>query len=630
MSGTAPALSLIVPTRGRLPQLERFLDSLAVTVARPALIEIILVVDEDDTPTRAFQYDKLSVHCVLGPPGRTMGALNRAGCEAAAGRYLMLLNDDVVARTPGWDDRILECFRAFPDGILLVHINDLLFEHRLCTFPIVSRVYCELAGGICPAEYLRYRIDDHIADAFNLLAVLGERRIVYLPDVIFEHFNFTSQADGTRHYSCEPTAHALDVPRFEATFGERKQLALRLKEHIDSEKRRQKQVDWRTRLDGVCSSFAIRGPWRHRIQTASTMPPVTVGLLTADSQGRRCRHCLRAVKRHSPRCEVIVLDHSHPEELHVPHELNRLLDAAHTERVVLLQDHVLPSAGWLEGLSCAVTPGVGMATPVQLSTDGKRTFIGTFFHPDESGHHGHQVGIPNGPVPVPGACSPVLMIDRTRCPHLRFDESYRHYFADLDFGLQVWEAGLRVVCTPEAVVTNLAGRQLPYGSFLDDDIFERDRGLFAGRWLAGGRFQRLARQTWSQIPELRKLLALGDEVQRLLSTIADGSLEEFQERASLLVDAIGSIPILQFALLDGAKKMAGHPQVERLEWLLGFRPPVRRASLLFRKLAESWKRARRCLRRGGYRALARAALRRLLSSSPGVPLPAPNPTRDAR
>ena len=46
-----------------------------------------------------------------------MGALNATGYEASSGRYLMLLNDDVVARTSGWDDRMLECFRAFPDAV---------------------------------------------------------------------------------------------------------------------------------------------------------------------------------------------------------------------------------------------------------------------------------------------------------------------------------------------------------------------------------------------------------------------------------------------------------------------------------------------------------------------------------
>ena len=58
-----------------------------------------------------------------------------------------LLNDDVIARTPGWDIKIATCFSAFPDEILLVHVNDTVFQIALCTFPIVSRTFCNLAGG---------------------------------------------------------------------------------------------------------------------------------------------------------------------------------------------------------------------------------------------------------------------------------------------------------------------------------------------------------------------------------------------------------------------------------------------------------------------------------------------------
>src|SRR5207249_11524721 len=123
----------------------------------------------DDEETRAFRYDGLPVRRAVVAPGLTMGGLNMAGYEASSGRYLILLNDDVIARTRGWDERAREAFAGFPDGVALVHVNDLMFRDSLCTFPFVSRTYCELAGGICPRGYARYRIDDHIVNVFNLL-----------------------------------------------------------------------------------------------------------------------------------------------------------------------------------------------------------------------------------------------------------------------------------------------------------------------------------------------------------------------------------------------------------------------------------------------------------------------------
>ena len=213
-----PTFSLIVPTRRRPAQLRRFLDSVAATASDPNGIEVVLVVDADDPASIAADHPSLALRHVVVPPGRTMGAINRAGYEASAGDYVMLLNDDVIARTPGWDATALACFRRFPDPIVLVHVNDTLFRDRLCTFPLTTRAFCERAGGICPPEYIRYRIDDHIEDVFNLLAVLGRRRTVYLPDVVFQHYNLIERPEGDRVYASDPAVLALDAPRFAALF----------------------------------------------------------------------------------------------------------------------------------------------------------------------------------------------------------------------------------------------------------------------------------------------------------------------------------------------------------------------------------------------------------------------------
>src|SRR5262245_33260890 len=510
-----PTFSLVVPTRRRAEQLRRLLDSLAATAAHPRLIEVILVVDEDDIPSLQFQYDGLPLKRVIGQPGQTMGNLNRAGYEASSGRYVMLLNDDVVARTPGWDDQVLECFRGFADDILLVHTNDLIFREDLCTFPIVSRTFCELAGGICPPEYARYRIDDHIGDVFNLLAVLGEPRTVYLPDVVFEHFNYAEEEDSRRRYASDPTFLGPDATCFEATFSQRKELALQLKAHIDSRMHQAEAAVLHEKLNRVHNAFALRKPERFRTEPAprsSANTPVTVAVLTADSQGPICGQCIRSIKEHSRNHELLILDHASAGNFHFPRELNRLLSAACTEHVVLLHDHVRVAAGWLDGLLNAMTPGVGVVTPVQRTADEETACFGVVFHPDGSGHHGHLYGMPDGVQPVLSCCGPLLLIDRTRCHHLLFHETQLHYFTDLDFGLRVWESGLRVVCSPGAVVTNLIGRQLPYGASLIEDVFEADRRTFVDRWIKTGRLRCLEHDVFRHVPELDRLLRLGDEV----------------------------------------------------------------------------------------------------------------------
>lgn len=612
-----PTFSLVVPTRQRTGPLRRLLDSLAET-SHPERLEVVLVVDEDDAPSVAFRHDGLALRHVVVPPGQTMGALNMAGYAASSAPYLMLLNDDVVARTRGWDDTALAWFQSFPDDVLLVHTNDLIFGDELCTFPLVSRTFCELAGGICPREYVRYRIDDHVGDIFNLLAVLGERRTIYLPDVVFEHFNFRGEG-GQRVYASDPVPLALDAARFEELFPRRKEVALRLKQLIESRRHRAEADDHRRKLEAARDPFALRVPGRLRVEssarprsTADTR--VTVGVVASGRSGGCLRRCLRSIEGHTSNFELIVVDQRGADS-HLPRELNRLLAAARTDHVALLHDGVEVGPGWLDGLLASMTAGVGAVTPVQRGRDRKHGFAGVVFHPDGSGHHGHSLAVADGEAQaVLTFCNPVLLIDRDRCRHLRFDETYRRYFFDLDFGLSVWESGWRVVCTPSATVRSLAGNLLPYGAALDEADFEADRGPFAARWMTSGRLRRLEREAWAGVPELRRLLELTAEVGR---SSVPGAFDEVRHH-----------PILEHALWESARPAPGPPAIEK--------EPHR----LLRVLGTAVRNLNRvplCLRERGWGGLARAIGRRLVrvpgsARGPGGPPPvaALHPTRDAR
>ena len=283
-----PTLSLIVPTRGRPAQLRTFLDSIAATAARPRLLEVVLVVDADDPASLAVRHDRLALKHVVGPPGRTMGELNTAGYEASAGDYLMLLNDDVVARTRGWDAAALRCFRRFPDPFALVHVNDTLIREHLCVFPLVSRAFCELAGGICPREYARYRIDDHIEDPFNMLAACGLRRTVYLPDVVFEHTNAVQHPTAGRVYESISNVLAEDAPRFDALFSARKALARKLLARIGGDAKA-----WR-KLEAITDSFAVRTPGRQVVVRAPWWKRTGEFTDAAAAYVGRARRCVRS------------------------------------------------------------------------------------------------------------------------------------------------------------------------------------------------------------------------------------------------------------------------------------------------------------------------------------------------
>jgi hypothetical protein len=293
----APALSLIVPTRGRADSLSRFLVSIVSTAKDLARIEIVLVVDDDAMPVLADVDPRLCLAVAPGPPGRTMGALNADGYAASRGDFVMLLNDDVVVGTSGWDESVLAAARHFPDGVVLVHVNDTLMRQNLCTFPLVSRSLCEFMGGVCPREYLRFCIDDHIEDVFNLLAFLGERRTIYLPEVVFEHTNAVEMASGVREYHADPRILALDGPRFLALFAERKRLALDLLDYIAPAGSRRSRE---SALAAVTDPVALRVPTR-QIVWSVILSPTRLNVMAARFwrcwRERGIRGLLRAASR---------------------------------------------------------------------------------------------------------------------------------------------------------------------------------------------------------------------------------------------------------------------------------------------------------------------------------------------
>jgi hypothetical protein len=182
--------SLFLPTRGRAALVQRLFDSLVQTTADLERMEIVLYIDEDDHESREISHPELSLVKIVSSPGQTMGNMNRACYEASHGRHVMLVNDDVVFRTQGWDHRILETASQFSDEVALIYGNDLDQGAAVPTFPIVSRTVCEVLGEICPRGYRNLHIESHLLDIFRQLARLGHNRICYLNDVIFEHMHY--------------------------------------------------------------------------------------------------------------------------------------------------------------------------------------------------------------------------------------------------------------------------------------------------------------------------------------------------------------------------------------------------------------------------------------------------------
>lgn len=230
---TGILFSILLPTRQRPAILKRCLESIAATAADLPAVECVLYVDEDDDSSLHVEQPGLALTRIIGPR-RTMGAMHQACYAAARGRFVMLAGDDIVFRTPGWDQAVLGAVSRFPDDIVMAYGNDLIQGRNMSTAPILGRAACELLGGPCPPEYPSEFIDTHILDQFTKLRYWGFDRIVYLDRVIFEHMHFVvgkaafdaTYAQRPKTVDCRELFFSLDPLRVELA----RKMVARLKE----------------------------------------------------------------------------------------------------------------------------------------------------------------------------------------------------------------------------------------------------------------------------------------------------------------------------------------------------------------------------------------------------------------
>jgi len=182
-------ISLLLPTRGRPALVDRLFKSIVESTTHLDRIEVILYADDDDPGSHHLNSLDFRVVPIIGP-ALSMGGFNSACLAQARGDIIILVNDDMVIRTPGWDEKVAQMDAACQDKIYLAYGNDLFKKRGLCTFPILSRRTCELLVEPYPVAYRGAFIDAHIFDIFKRLQYAGFDRALYLDDVVFEHLHY--------------------------------------------------------------------------------------------------------------------------------------------------------------------------------------------------------------------------------------------------------------------------------------------------------------------------------------------------------------------------------------------------------------------------------------------------------
>ena len=223
--------SLILPTHNHPTLVRRLLYSIVKTVSDLNRLELILYLDSEDIESQNISHPHIDIIKLIKQPD-TMGNMIRAGYTASRAKYIMLTNDDMLFCTKDWDIKVLEAFSRFDDEVTMVYGNDLYYGKMICTFPILTRITCELMEKICPVEYRLHCIDAHIFDIFNRLSRLGHRRAVYLRNVIFEHMHHELAA--INDPEAKPKSDTDDQALYFSFAKKRQQIALDMANFIKS------------------------------------------------------------------------------------------------------------------------------------------------------------------------------------------------------------------------------------------------------------------------------------------------------------------------------------------------------------------------------------------------------------
>jgi glycosyltransferase involved in cell wall biosynthesis len=187
-------ISILLPTRNRPANLERFVRTAFATASRPQGLEILFGIDDDDhisLPKLLELQREFPIKYKVGPR-RFLGVYSNELLEMANGTYLFPAGDDLVFETPGWDQRVRGEIDKYPDGIVTVYCRDGVNDERFACHLFFHKALANALGYItCPKFSARY-LDTWIGEIFrNVANATNQARYIYLDDVSIQHYHYS-------------------------------------------------------------------------------------------------------------------------------------------------------------------------------------------------------------------------------------------------------------------------------------------------------------------------------------------------------------------------------------------------------------------------------------------------------
>lgn len=176
-------ISFLCPTRKRWKLFERMVVSLHEMCK--GKWDCVAYVDNDDIETQeGCRAHADAIKMVVGPRIILTDAWNKC-LPLASGNIYCQMNDDCIARTPGFDLMVEGAFAQCADKILMVYGDDLGMHHgNFGPHPFVHKRYVEALGYFIPPYF-----SSEYGDAWVNFVTQGVDRRRFLPFII-EHMHY--------------------------------------------------------------------------------------------------------------------------------------------------------------------------------------------------------------------------------------------------------------------------------------------------------------------------------------------------------------------------------------------------------------------------------------------------------